>query len=154
MDIQWECRAFHELTTNELYKILQVRNEVFIIEQNCPYQDCDNKDQHAFHLWAQEGDNIYAYTRLLPPNISYEGASSIGRVLTSQNGRGKKLGKELMERSIVKCHEIFGNYPIRISAQSYLKKFYESLGFIIVSAEYLEDNIPHFEMLCEKPWEM
>jgi ElaA protein len=144
--IQWKCKSFNELTNEELYKILQLRNEVFIVEQNCPYQDCDNKDLKSFHLTAWEGDSIVAYSRILPPGISYSNAASIGRVVTSSSARGQRLGKELMSRSLENLYRLFGHVPVTIGAQLYLKKFYESFSFLQQGDIYLEDGIQHITM--------
>jgi ElaA protein len=144
--IQWKCKSFNELTNEELYKILQLRNEVFIVEQNCPYQDCDNKDLKSFHLTAWEGDSIVAYSRILPPGISYSNAASIGRVVTSPSARGQRLGKELMSRSLENLYRLFGHVPVTIGAQLYLKKFYESFSFLQQGDIYLEDGIQHITM--------
>ncbi|MDQ2721235.1 MAG: GNAT family N-acetyltransferase [Bacteroidota bacterium] len=144
--ITWQCKIFSELSAEELYKILQLRNEVFIVEQNCPYQDCDNKDLKAYHLAAWDDENLVAYTRLLPKEISYPGAASIGRVVTSPKVRGKNLGKELMTNSINKIYSLFGRIPIIIGAQLYLKSFYETFSFVQEGDEYLEDGIPHIIM--------
>ncbi len=142
----WILKPFNELTPKELYNILQLRNEVFIVEQNCPYQDCDNKDLYAFHLMAMEQDKLLAYTRLLAPGISYS-ESSIGRVVSSPSTRKTGMGKRLMEESIRQIEQLFQTDIIRIGAQLYLKKFYESFGFIQEGESYLEDNIPHIIML-------
>lgn len=146
MKINWSCKAFIDLTPAELYSIIQLRNEVFVVEQNCVYQDCDDKDQHSFHFLGWQKDKLIAYTRLIPQGLSYEEAS-IGRVVTSQVVRGKNVGKELMERSINKLYELFGIVSIKIGAQLYLKPFYESLGFAQCSETYLEDGIEHIKML-------
>ena len=146
MNITWSCKAFHELTPAELYSILQLRNEVFVVEQNCVYQDCDDKDQLSHHFMGWQEDKLVAYTRLLPAGVSYE-EMSIGRVVTSPSVRGNKIGKELMTRSIDKIHELYGKSPVKIGAQLYLKRFYESLGFIQCSGVYLEDGIEHIKML-------
>jgi ElaA protein len=144
--IQWKCKSFNELTNEELYKILQLRNEVFIVEQNCPYQDCDNKDLKSFHLTAWEGDSIVAYSRILPLGISYSNAASIGRVVTSPSVRGQRLGKELMSRSLENLYRLFGHVPVTIGAQLYLKKFYESFSFLQQGNIYIEDGIQHITM--------
>jgi len=144
--ITWKCQRFDELSTLELYKILKLRNEVFVVEQNCPYQDCDGKDIDAFHFSGWITNELVAYTRLLPPGISYEDAASIGRVVTSPTIRRQKAGKELMSLSIEKTRELFRNTPIKIGAQLYLKKFYESFSFIQIDEGYLEDGIPHITM--------
>lgn len=144
--ITWQCKTFSELSNEELYKILQLRNEVFVVEQNCPYQDCDNKDLKAHHLTAWEDGQLLAYTRLLPAGIPYELGASIGRVLTSSKARGKNLGKELMKKSIEKIYEMYGEITIIIGAQLYLRRFYESFSFVQNGEPYLEDNIPHITM--------
>lgn len=120
---------------------------VFIVEQNCPFQDADDKDQVANHLCAWQGDNLVAYTRILPPGVSYEQAS-IGRVVTSSSVRGSGIGRELMQRSIDAVYQLFAVNSIKIGAQLYLKKFYENLGFKAQGEVYLEDNIEHIVMVC------
>ncbi len=142
----WILKAFEDLTPLELYKILQLRNEVFIVEQNCPYQDMDNKDLKAMHLMGMRNDTLLAYSRLLSPGISYS-ESSIGRVVSSPSVRKTGIGKELMEENIKRIRELFHTDTIRIGAQQYLKKFYESFGFFQEGPSYLEDNIPHITML-------
>jgi len=146
MNLNWTYKSFDELSKLELYTILKLRSEVFIIEQHCNYQDVDGKDLKCHHLMAWDGDNLVAYTRILPPGISFVEAS-IGRVLTSPKYRGIGAGITLMQKSIKKVYETYGNQHIRIGAQLYLKKFYESFGFVKDSDEYLEDEIPHIEML-------
>ena len=145
MDISWALKPFAELTVHELYAILRLRIEVFIVEQNCPFQDADNKDQQSCHLMGWQGDHLCAYTRIVPPGISYE-FPAIGRVVTSPASRGSGLGRLLMQQSIRETTKLYSNQPIRIGAQLYLKKFYESLGFIQTSDIYLEDGIEHIEM--------
>lgn len=142
----WILKSFDDLTPKELYRILQLRNEVFIVEQNCPYQDLDNKDIYAWHLMGMRKDTLLAYARLLAPGISYS-ESSIGRVVSSPAVRKTGMGKELMDESIRQIRKIFQTDTIRIGAQLYLKKFYESFGFIQHGEIYLEDNIPHIIML-------
>jgi len=149
MELNWILKEFAELSTTELYAILQLRNEVFVVEQNCPYQDADNKDRQSFHCMGWDGDVLAAYTRIIPAGISYTEAS-IGRVVTSPGYRGLGAGKQLMELSISKTFDLFKTATIKIGAQVYLKKFYEGLGFVQCSEEYLEDNIPHIEMLLTK----
>lgn len=144
--LNWTYKAFDELTPKELYAILRLRCEVFIIEQNCNYLDVDGKDLKCFHLMAWHGENLVAYTRILSPGTSYPEAS-IGRVLTAANYRKIGAGITLMQKSIAKVYESYGKGPIKIGAQLYLKKFYEGFGFIKCSDEYLEDDIPHIEML-------
>jgi ElaA protein len=144
--MEWNCKHFDELTAGELYTILQLRNAVFVVEQNCVYQDADNKDQQSYHLMCREGNLLIAYTRILPAGISYV-ESSIGRVVVLPGARKNGTGKRLMETSIEKLFNLFGRVPIKIGAQLYLKKFYESLGFQQCSDIYLEDGIQHIEML-------
>ena len=147
MDIRWEIKFFNDLSPEQLYKILQLRNEIFVVEQKCIYQDADNKDQPAFHLMGtNENDELVAYSRILPEGISYNEAS-IGRIVTSRNVRQTGIGKQLMLESIRQLYHLFGKIPIRISAQLYLEKFYCSFSFQTCSEVYLEDEIPHIEML-------
>ncbi|MEO7313453.1 MAG: GNAT family N-acetyltransferase [Chitinophagaceae bacterium] len=143
----WKLKAFNELTPYELYAILRLRGEVFIVEQNCPYLDEDDKDQKGFHLMGWQDDLLAAYTRLLPTGVSYPDMPSIGRVVTSPKARGKGIGRELMLVSIDKLYDLFGKKPIKIGAQLYLKKFYESLGFVQSDEGYLDDGIPHIHMI-------
>lgn len=148
--LTWKCLAFDELSLAELYQILYLRQEVFIVEQDCPYLDTDYKDQPGWHLcgYDHEGD-LVAYTRLLPKGISYTDYASIGRVITSSKIRGKGLGRELMEVSIHHCNRLFGEISIKISAQDHLRKYYGSIGFNPVGEIYDEDGIPHIAMILE-----
>lgn len=147
MSLRYVCKSFDQLTIHELYKIMKLRQEVFIVEQNCPYLDADGKDLFGHHLMGiDENNELHCYTRLLPEGISYEGFSSIGRVINSSAVRGKGYGKELMQQSIKKIKELHPSYPIKIGAQAYLKKFYESLGFVDIGIPYMEDGIPHIIM--------
>ena len=143
--VNWSIKRFDELTLEELYDILQLRTQVFIVEQNCVYNDPDGKDQSAWHLMAIEDDKLAAYTRILPPGVSYD-SPAIGRVVTSSSKRRSGLGRELMRRSIEACEKLFGKISITLSAQVYLQGFYESLGFIVVGEAYLDDGIPHIKM--------
>jgi ElaA protein len=119
--------------------------EVFVVEQDCVFQDCDDKDQQSYHYMGWQRDKLVAYTRLMPPGIAYAN-SSIGRVVTSSLVRGNKIGRELMKRSINKMIKLFGKVSITIGAQLYLKNFYESFGFIKTGDIYLEDGIEHIKM--------
>ncbi|OSZ77266.1 GNAT family N-acetyltransferase [Chitinophagaceae bacterium IBVUCB2] len=145
MKITWSLKKFEELTPHELYSIMQLRNEVFVVEQNCAYQDADNKDLFSFHFMGWADNKLVAYTRIIPPGISYE-AASIGRVVSSPSVRGDGIGRELMLQSISQLYSLFGNVVIKIGAQLYLQKFYTSLGFIQSGDVYLEDGIEHIEM--------
>lgn len=144
--INWVCRPFNELSVKELYALLQLRSEVFVVEQNCVFQDMDNKDQLSVHLMGWHGDLLACYTRLVPAGISFD-EMSIGRVVTSPKMRKSGAGRLLMQKSIETCYQLFGEGPIRIGAQLYLKRFYESFGFQQSSDVYLEDGIEHIEML-------
>ncbi|GAC1451125.1 MAG: GNAT family N-acetyltransferase [Chitinophagaceae bacterium] len=144
--ITWACKPFNELTPSELYAILQLRNEVFVVEQNCVFQDADNKDQASHHLMGWQQSVLMAYTRLVPPGTAYA-EPSIGRVVTNITGRGSGIGRQLMLQSITECRKLFGNRTIRIGAQLYLEKFYRSLGFVPEGGMYPEDGIPHIQML-------
>jgi len=139
-------KHFNDLTPHELYAIIRLRNEVFVVEQNCVFQDADDKDQQSYHLMGWDNGKLLAYTRLVPPGVAYEEAS-IGRVVTSPSARGTGLGRELMVQSIKACKEQFNVTVIRIGAQLYLEQFYRSLGFIPKGETYLEDGIVHVEML-------
>lgn len=141
----WLLKTFDSLTLQELYAILRLRTEVFVIEQNCVFQDMDNKDQQCYHLMGWKDGQLIAYTRLVPPGVSYK-EPSIGRVVTSPVARGNGTGKLLMEKSIEEIIQLYGKTPIKIGAQLYLKKFYESLGFSQTSNKYDEDGIDHIEM--------
>ena len=146
MQITWQLKAFDELSPAELYSILRLRNEVFVVEQNCVFQDADNIDQPSHHLMGWVDNLLVAYTRIVPPGVSYAQAS-IGRVVTAPSHRRAGAGKELMQQSIDTLYRLFGVMPIKIGAQYYLKKFYESLGFVQISDIYLEDGIEHIYML-------
>lgn len=150
--IRFECRPFEELTPHQLYAILHLRNEVFVVEQNCVFQDADHKDQGSRHLMAWSGDTLAGYTRLLPQGLAYE-EMSIGRVVTSPLFRRTGIGKTLMEESIRQCHALFGNGAIKIGAQSYLKNFYGSFGFVQTGEAYMEDGIPHIHMIKDRETE-
>lgn len=147
MNLTYTIKHFSELSITELYAIMRLRLEIFSVEQNCAYQDADGKDQEAYHLMGcSEKGELLAYTRILPAGITFKEAS-IGRVVTSGKVRGSGAGKELMNGSLQFIHEKFGKVPVRIGAQCYLKKFYGEFGFVVDGKEYLEDNIPHIEML-------
>jgi ElaA protein len=138
-------KSFSELTTSELYQILQLRSEVFVVEQDCVYQDIDFKDQKSLHVLGYKNNTIIAYTRIFKPGDYFENAS-IGRVVVKQLERKYGYGHELMKVSIEAIKDAFHQEKITISAQLYLKKFYESHGFIQVGETYLEDGIPHIRM--------
>ena len=145
--IAWQCKSFSELTNEELYRILQLRIEVFAVEQNVVYQDCDNKDFESYHFTGTDNDTLLAYSRIIPPGIAYPQAASIGRVVTSPLARGQSFGKQLFEKSLEQLYTLFGNVPVIISAQAYLVKFYENFSFATKGGIYIEDNIPHISMI-------
>ena len=145
MKISFKIKRFNELSTSELYSLLQLRSEVFVAEQNCVYQDVDGKDNKAIHVLGYFDTELAAYSRLFDKGIYFEEAS-IGRVVVSPKHRDKKLGHDLMQVSIAAVNEHFKEHNITISAQEYLKKFYESHGFVQTSEMYLEDDIPHIQM--------
>lgn len=147
MLLNWQLKKFETLTPFELYAIMQLRNEVFVVEQNCLYQDADGKDQFSWHLMGTNKERkLMAYSRLLPSGIAFK-EPSIGRVVTSADVRREGAGKELMNEAIKNCKELFGMMPVRIGAQLYLLQFYQLFGFEKVSEVYLEDGIKHIEML-------
>ncbi len=145
-DIIWTVKSFDELTAAELYALIKARVDVFVVEQVCPYPDLDGYDQQALHLWAVKNGEIAAYCRIFQPAVKYPEAS-IGRVLTTQNYRKLKLGKVLMKFAINTIEARYRTSAIRISAQDYLLKFYGDLGFEDTGRKYLEDDIPHTEMV-------
>jgi ElaA protein len=143
--INWYSKAFANLTPHELYAILQLRTEVFVVEQNCVFQDMDGKDEHCDHIMGWDGDKLIATSRIVPPGVAYE-FPSIGRIVTSPAARGQSAGKALVNKSIEALNKLFGNSTIRIGAQLYLKKFYESFGFEQSGDVYDEDGIDHIQM--------
>jgi ElaA protein len=144
--MNWQTKSFEELNVNELYEILTLRSEVFVVEQNCVFLDMDHRDQACLHLLGWENDSLVAYCRLVPPGVSYP-EPSIGRVVTSPRHRSKGAGRVLMNKAISIIRETFGDQPVRIGAQHYLKGFYSSLGFEPHGDIYMEDGILHIEMI-------
>lgn len=143
--MNWQIKSFDDLSTAELYKILRLRAEIFVVEQNCVYQDCDGYDQKAHHVMAWQDENLVAYARIFPEGVKYKQAC-ISRVVTSPLVRGQGVGNELIKKCIEEITTRFNTGNITISAQKYLEKFYEGHGFSVVGDTYLEDNIPHIEM--------
>jgi ElaA protein len=166
MNLKFKCVHFSELTTYELYSIMALRQEVFVVEQNCPYLDADGKDLDGFHLLgyadlsengiytegssADDFSGLLAYTRLLPKGVAYDNYASIGRVINAPKVRRRGIGKVLMTESIRQMARLFPNDTVKIGAQSYLLNFYGDLGFISTGDEYLEDDIPHTAMILKK----
>lgn len=147
--MDWNLKKFKELDSEEMYKILRLRSEVFVIEQDCIYEDCDGKDEKVYHLYLKDNSEVVAYLRILPRNISYE-EMSIGRVVVKKSYRGQSIASEMVKRAIQFIEKELDETEIRISAQAHLINFYGSFGFKQVSDEYLEDGIPHIEMLYKK----
>ncbi|MDL4841069.1 GNAT family N-acetyltransferase [Aquibacillus rhizosphaerae] len=144
--MQWQLKTFKELTTEELYKILKARVDVFVVEQNCPYPEIDNFDQASSHLFLEEDNQIIAYARLIPEKVMYDQAS-IGRVLVDKNQRGQGYAQLLMEKSLQIIVQQWGVREIKLHGQEYLRHFYGSFGFKEITEVYLEDNIPHVDMV-------
>lgn len=147
--MNWKIKKFNELNVEEIYKILALRNEVFIVEQECPYLDCDDKDLNSYHLFSEENGEIVAYLRILEKGVSYD-EISIGRVAVKKIYRGKGISRKMIMKAIEFIENNLSEDTIKIQAQAYLLNFYSSLGFKAVSQEYLEDNIPHIDMLYKK----
>ena len=144
--IDWSLKKFHELSALEMYEILKLRSEVFVVEQNCVFLDMDDRDQMAHHLQGRINGQLAAVVRILPPGLAYE-EPSIGRVVSSPLFRRKGVGIVLMKKAIEETISLYGQVAIKIGAQLYLKKFYESFGFVQCSETYLEDAIPHIKMI-------
>lgn len=144
-NLSWEFKRFENLSTEELYQILRLRNQIFVVEQHCNYLDLDNKDQQCEHLMGVKDGKLVAYSRIVPAGLSYE-YPSIGRIVVAKEGRGHGYGIELLNVSIQRTRDLYGEVPIQLGGQLYLKKFYESFGFVQVSDVYLEDQIEHIVM--------
>ncbi len=148
MSLNFECIPFHQLTIFQLYEIMVLRQEVFVVEQNCPYLDADGKDQESWHLMAwNTAGKLVAYARLLPKGVAYSDYPAIGRIVNAPTVRGTGVGRALVQRAIETAIQLFGNEPIKIGAQLYLRQFYQSFGFESVGEEYLEDGILHISMI-------
>lgn len=149
--MQWLSQPFEQLSVNQLYDILKLRCDVFIVEQTCYYPDLDDKDRDkgAIHLMAYEGEQLVAYARLLPPGCGYNNMSSLGRVVTSSSQRGKGTGHALLQRCLELVDQHWPDVTCHISAQEHLQQYYQQHGFTTVGEPYLEDDIPHIGM--ERP---
>ncbi|MEG9490720.1 GNAT family N-acetyltransferase [Mannheimia indoligenes] len=141
--INWQAKTFGQLSTQELFEIYRLRTAVFVVEQNCPYQEVDDKDLQAVHFFAKNAKNLTAYCRLIPGDDGVY----LGRVLVAKEARGSGLARELVQKAMDYCSTHFPNQLIHAQAQSYLQGFYESFGFKAVSGVYLEDGIPHLDMV-------
>ena len=142
--MELKTKTFNELNIQELYALLKAREAVFVVEQSCPYQEADGKDPVSLHVWLEENGQVLAYLRVLPAGVSCP-ETALGRVLTLRRGAG--LGRKILEAGLEAAEKAFGPGPIRIEAQTYATGFYEKFGFKVVSEEFLEDGIPHVEML-------
>ncbi|MFZ7304672.1 GNAT family N-acetyltransferase [Avibacterium avium] len=138
----WNAKTFAELSTAELFAIYQIRTAVFVVEQQCAYQEVDHWDQSAVHFWQEFDGKICAYCRIIPQNDGIH----IGRVLVAQQARGNGLAKALVQQALDYCQQHWATEPVLIQAQTYLQNFYRTFGFQPTSAEYLEDGIPHLDM--------
>jgi len=150
MTLEWQTLAFTELTGEELYAALRLRQQVFVVEQNCAYLDLDNLDQHAAHMLGRGDGRLLAYQRCLAPDLSYP-ESSLGRIVVCPALRGQQWGRELVQRGIEHNLLQWPGSGIRINAQAHLQNFYAALGFIAQGSEYLEDNILHRQMCYQLP---
>jgi ElaA protein len=146
LSLSWQFKSFGALETRELYALLRLRAEVFVVEQNCVFQDMDGSDEQAMHLLGLQGDPLVAYARCFNAGVKFKEAS-IGRVITHTSLRGTGVGHALMRQAIGSMQMVWGAQPIRIGAQARLEKFYEQHGFAKASEPYMEDGIPHIEML-------
>lgn len=147
--MQWQVQTFAELDTLTLYSMLQLRVDVFVVEQNCPYPELDDKDLHpqTRHIILKKGDKVIAYSRVLAPGVSFDGFPGIGRVCVSQTARRLGLGRVLMDKTLDVAVQYWPDMDIHISAQCYLQQFYQESGFESASEPYLEDDIPHLKMI-------
>lgn len=145
--LNWKCVPFTALSLKELYDLLALRTAVFVVEQNCAYQELDGKDQDSMHLLGyDDSGQLGAYLRIVAAGISYD-ELSLGRIVTTKTHRGKGIGNELIQQAMEFIQKKYGKVPVRISAQAHLEKFYSGHGFEKASKPYMEDGIPHIEML-------
>jgi ElaA protein len=150
MHLEWQLLSFTELPRESMYALLRLRQQVFVVEQNCAYLDLDNLDQHAMHMFCTRNQELLAYQRCLAPGLSYR-ESSLGRIVVSPTMRGQQLGRDLVQRGIDHNLLQWPGSGIRINAQAHLHEFYSSLGFTAEGDAYLEDNIPHIQMYYRLP---
>lgn len=145
----WKLKKFDELTNIELYNLLKERTLVFVVEQNCPYLDVDGKDSFSYHLFKEDNGEIIAYLRIVHAGVTYQ-EISIGRVFVKKEYRGQGIAEELLKKGLDFIQNELKETTVKIQAQDYLRKFYSSFGFKAISETYLEDNIPHVDMLLQK----
>ncbi|PFZ92062.1 GNAT family N-acetyltransferase [Bacillus wiedmannii] len=147
--MSWNLKKFDELTNIELYNLLKERTLVFVVEQNCPYPEVDGKDPFSYHLFKEDNGEIIAYLRIVPAGISYQ-EISIGRVFVKKEYRGQGIAEELLKKGLDFIQNELKEKTVKIQAQDYLRKFYSSFGFQTIAQTYLEDNIPHVDMLLQR----
>ncbi|RPD96509.1 GNAT family N-acetyltransferase [Aureibaculum marinum] len=147
--MKWFLKTFDQLSLNEFYSILKLRIDIFVVEQNCPYPELDNKDQLAYHFYCIYNNEVIAYTRIFKPGDYYKEVA-FGRVVVHKNFRKQELGKKLINKTIEEIYNLFGKTTIKIGGQTYLKKFYKSFGFQQIGEGYIEDGIPHIHMILHK----
>ncbi|OOR26959.1 GNAT family N-acetyltransferase [Bacillus wiedmannii] len=147
--MSWNLKKFDELTNIELYNLLKERTLVFVVEQNCPYPEVDGKDPFSYHLFKEDDGEIIAYLRIVPAGVSYQ-EISIGRVFVKKEYRGQGIAEELLKKGLDFIQNELKEKTVKIQAQDYLRKFYSSFGFQTISQTYLEDNIPHVDMLLQR----
>lgn len=147
MNVQWIWSSFDGFNVNQLYEVLKLRQEIFIVEQQVPYPDIDDKDRLCMHLMGQVDNEIVAYMRLVPLHLFERGYFSLGRVVVKQSMRGTGLGRALVARGLEYLDTMRNGHPIKISSQLYLKDFYASFGFSMQGEPYIEDLIPHIAMI-------
>jgi ElaA protein len=146
--MEWTLKSFNDLTNQEMHDIYRLRIDIFVVEQDCPYSEIDGKDPSCLHLFAAENQELAAYARIVPPGLSFEEAS-IGRIIVNEKFRKHKLGTELVAKAIEAAQDQWPEAGVQISAQAHLQKFYGTHGFVLNSEEYLEDNIPHVQMILK-----
>lgn len=149
MELYFKIKSFSELSTTELYQLLALRQEIFVLEQDCPYLDADSKDIQGHHIFCVHNDKIIACSRILPKETSYKNYSSIGRICCAKKYRGTKIAHKIIELSIEKLQQLYPEVPIKISAQAPLQAYYEKFGFQAIGENYLEDDIPHQAMILD-----
>jgi ElaA protein len=150
-DPGWSCQSFATLSASDMYDLLQLRSDIFVVEQNCVFLDPDGLDQSAWHWLYRENGQLLAYQRCLPPGVPYPEESSIGRIVVHASQRGRDLGRELVRRGIEFNLNTWPAHSILIGAQAQLQRFYESMGFVVCSEPYMEDGISHLHMRLTPP---
>ncbi|NJL77002.1 MAG: GNAT family N-acetyltransferase [Saprospiraceae bacterium] len=145
--MEFICKPFYELTLDQLYEIMVIRQTIFVLEQNCPFVDADGRDQASWHLMGYWQQELVAYARILPVGVAYPDYASIGRVVSSSSVRSQGFGKLLVQKAIEETYRLCGVQDIKIGAQQYLEHFYQRFGFESTPHHYLEDGIPHLSMI-------